>query len=185
MILSKPKKKNYNLKDLIYLRNSWRRWYPYATLIQRESESESVDSLAERLEKSMDCHDPVIIIRCFQLGELISAWINFGYTVRDFASFLSLSSLVVTPFRKGRIPQALAASGFVLQVMHGCIWGRERLSNYSILPKSKFQVQENSRAIHEVILARKPSTGNFILRTAATLCAVGVCTYLFYKDYVS
>ncbi|PRD27003.1 UNVERIFIED_CONTAM: hypothetical protein NCL1_36547 [Trichonephila clavipes] len=165
--------------------DTWRRWYPYATLIHRENGSESMDTLAERLEKSMECYDPVIILRCFPLGHLISSWLSFGYVVRDIASFLSLSSLVVTNFRKGRIPQALAATGLVLQMMHCGLWGRERLSNYSVQPKNKLSVQESSREISEVILVRKPSTGNCLLRAAVTLSAVGVCAYFFYEDYVS
>ncbi|GBL76237.1 hypothetical protein AVEN_183084-1 [Araneus ventricosus] len=162
----------------------WRRWYPYATLIHRETESESMDALAERLEKSMDCHDPVIIIRCFHLGELISAWINTGYTVRDIASVLSLSSLILSSFQKGRIPQALAATGFGLQLIHGYFWRFDRLSEYAIQPRKKLPEQESFKEINEVVLVRKPCTGNYLLRAAVTLCSIGVCGYFYYKDYV-
>ncbi|KAF8771481.1 hypothetical protein HNY73_018899 [Argiope bruennichi] len=137
---------------------SWRRWYPYATLIHRESESESMDALVERLEKSMDCHDPVIIIRSFHLGELMSAWINTGYIIRDISSILSLSSLVVSSFRKGLIPETLAATGFGLQLIHGYLWGCDRLSEYAIQPRNKLTKQESFKEIDEVKNQTNPLT---------------------------
>ncbi|GIX80172.1 uncharacterized protein CDAR_426391 [Caerostris darwini] len=170
---------------MVEINGCWRKWYPYATLIHREADSECLDSLAERLEKAMDCHDPVIIIRCFHLGEVLLAWLNLGHTVRDVGCCFSLSSLVLSSFGKGRLPQLLAMTGLAAQVIHGSVWGSERLSNYSVLPKNKVRERERSSEVHEVVLVRKPSTGSFMLRTAVTLCAVGVCAYFFYKDYAT
>ncbi|XP_035208039.1 uncharacterized protein LOC118182765 isoform X2 [Stegodyphus dumicola] len=155
---------------------NWRRCYPYATVIHRESDQETLDSISDRLEEAMECQDPVIIIRCLHVGALIKGWMNFGNIVRQASSASSLASLILSVFRQDLIPQVLAISGLVLYVIHCYVWKFDRSYQYTVLSGSKFLEDGD---FGEVVLVRKPRTGTFLLRTVIVASALAIAGYFY------
>ncbi|GIX73206.1 uncharacterized protein CEXT_616801 [Caerostris extrusa] len=101
---------------------SWRKWYPLRNTHPQRG-GFGLSGLSRRTTgKATDCHDPVIIIRCFHLGEVLLAWLNLGHTVRDIGCCFSLSSLVLSCFGKGMLPQLVDMIGLAAQVIHGSVW---------------------------------------------------------------